>query len=154
MLALAPNHIVPLTPGLHKLAVEAERDPLLAERSDNAAAEARHCNQWGFALIGRGQVLACAGLVPIWAGRAEAWLMVSREATNADLVPAMRHGRTVLDKRQRDPFFRRIEIHVRWDAPWRRSFTRALGFTLDACLKAWGPGGIDFGLYSRVASYG
>lgn len=150
---LAPR-IVPLYPELHRFAVLEERDPLLAERNEGEAAELRHCNQWGYALIGRGRVLAAGGLVPLWAGRAEAWLMVSRFATPRDLVPALRHAKSVMDKRQRDPFFARIEIHVRWDAPWRESFAAALGFTLEAHLRCWGPGQTDFGLYSRIADHG
>lgn len=148
--SIGAPRIVPLCPELHRFAVIEERNPLLAERSEGAAAEQRHCNQWGYALLGRGHVLACGGLVPLWAGRAEAWLMVSHEATARDLVPALRHARQVLDKRQRDPFFRRIEINVRWDAPWRASFAAALGFRLEAIMTGWGPDGADYALYARV----
>ncbi|HEV2186382.1 MAG TPA: hypothetical protein VGR70_04200 [Stellaceae bacterium] len=146
--------IVPLHPELHRLAVLEERDALLAERSEGPAAEARHCNRWGYALLGRGHVLAAGGLVPLWAGRAEAWLLVSRYASPRDLVPALRHARDVLDKRQRDPFFRRIEINVRWEAPWRESFVSALGFELEAIMDSWGPDGADYGLYARIADHG
>lgn len=148
--ATAPR-LVPLTPELLAWAVLEERDPLAAEMAEGQAVARRLLNQWGFALIGRGHVLAAAGLVPRHAGRAECWLLVGREARPRDLVPELRRARLTLDKRQRDPFFRRLEAYVQWAPAWREPFMAALGFSLDGFLEAWDPAGRDYGLYSRVA---
>lgn len=138
------NVLLPLTDTLLAMATDASRE--------RATIAPRAVNQWGYALCGRGHVLAAGGLVPIWPGRAVAWLLVGREARPRDLVPALRHARAVMDKRQRDPMFRRIEAFVRADAPWRESFVKALGMTDEQqLLGQHGPDGADYFLCARIA---
>lgn len=147
------NTIVPLTETLFRMAVLEERDAAAARSAGRPGWASVSVNEFAFALVGRGHVLAAAGLVPVWHGLACAWMLVSRDATARDLVPALREARAVLDARQREPAFRRIEFHVCADMPWHESFAAALGMTERAGpLTAWDELGRDFYLYGRVAA--
>jgi hypothetical protein len=146
------NVIVPLSRELLKFAIAECRDPLQAEMSEGENFAARAVNPWGYALLGRGHVLAAAGLMPIWAGRIEAWIIVGREATPRDLVPALRHARAEMDKRQRQPFFARIEAYVRCEEPWALSFIAACGMTIEGRMEHWDPLGRAYYLCARVAA--
>jgi hypothetical protein len=108
----------------------------------------------GEALLGRGRVLAAAGLTVHWAGRAECWMLVSPFATRADRVRAVRRCRRTLDEMQADPMFRRLEMAVLESAPWRDSFAVALGFIAEATVRAWDPLGRDHVLYARIQGAG
>jgi hypothetical protein len=103
------------------------------------------------ALLGRGRVLAAAGMILHWPGRAEAWMMVSPFAARRDLVRVVRRCARAIERAQADPVFRRIEMNVLASAPWRHSFAAALGFRLEGVARAWDPLGRDFCVYARVA---
>lgn len=103
-----------------------------------------------WAMVAPGRVLAAAGLVPHWHGRAEGWLIVARSCSKRELVHGLRRARTMLDDLQTDSALRRIEIYVRASVAWCRSFPAALGFAEEASLAAWGPDGGDFRLCARV----
>jgi hypothetical protein len=147
----AENKITPLTRALLNLAVRECRDPLLAEMSSGEYFPMRALNAWAYALIGRGRVLAAAGLIPMWSGRAEAWLIVGREASPRDLVPALRQAGIMMDHRQRLPFFRRIEAYVRCEEAYAPAFIAALGMEIEGVMRAWDPLGRDYYLCARVA---
>jgi hypothetical protein len=102
------------------------------------------------ALVARGRVQVAAGVIQHWPGRAEAWMLCGAAASRAELVLACRHIRAVLDYLQRDPEWRRVEMCVLAEAPWRPSFARALGFRCEGVLAAWDPLGRDHVMYARV----
>jgi hypothetical protein len=140
--------IVRCTPELYRFLCREERDPVTAETAENATAP--RCNAWAWCMLGRGHVLAGAGLEPLWAGRASAWLMVSRECRPRELVQALRYSRSWLDARQRDPTFRRVEAYVLHGASYERGMTRCCGFELEAVMAKFDPLGRDYGLYART----
>jgi hypothetical protein len=146
--------IVPLTEAILAAAVADMRDNGAAGLARTPAFAALALAPGGFAraLIAPGCVLACAGLVPHWPGRAEGWMITAPHATRRDLVAAVRAARAALDVLQTDPIWRRIEIYVRAGAAWTDSFTAVLGFQRDACLRAWAPDGADYVLYSRIGA--
>ena len=82
-------------------------------------------------------MLAAGGLFFRCIGRAEAWLLISRNARPRDLAPALRAARSMMDKYQRRPLFRRIECFVLESAPWRESFAKNLGFALEGIHPCW-----------------
>ncbi len=150
------TRIVPLTKELLAGALLEERDPL-------AMRQAQHPFWWdqflaegsvGGALIGGGRVLAAAGLIPQVPGRALAWLMLSPAADRRARVLALRHVRGVMDRRQADPAFRRIEMFVRAAEPWCGSFGRIMGFEREGLLRAWDELGRDYVLFARVRESG
>ena len=143
--------LLPLTPELHREVCADVRDPVVATWIDGEQLIAQRCNEFGYALTDARKAVAAGGLIPIWPGTAEAWLLVGHTCNRRQLVPALRHAARVLDYRQADPRFRRIQMFVRWTAPWRVSFAAALGFDIEGRLKSWGPDGADYALYARIA---
>lgn len=145
--------LVELTPELLAFAIAGERDAmtrLVAQRG--GFLRVAFTPGWrGHALLEGGVVMVAAGIVLHWAGRAEAWLFAHREARRRHLVTATRAAARLLARWQRHPDYRRIEMHVRMDAPWRRTFCRHLGMRLEGVLEAWDPLGRDYGVYARIA---
>lgn len=133
-----------------------EIDPLTAEMcsGESVASHLLAVPDLAWCMLGRGRVLATAGLVPHWPGRAEAWMLRSRLITSREFVFAMWRCKAVLDARQRDPTFRRIEMFCR-RAPWNMVFATRLGFTLETPngMRAWDTRGRDHMLFSRVAEF-
>jgi hypothetical protein len=144
--------LIPLDHLLLKQLLLLERDPLTAEMASGGAFALRAVafNGLSFALVEGGELIAGGGLVQIWPGRAEAWQLTSRHARPRQLAAAAAAARDTMDKRQRDPAFRRIEAYVRACEPWAVSFIRALGFVREGVLKAWDPAGRDVWLCARV----
>lgn len=144
--------LIPMDRFLLDRLVAEERDPLTAEfcASEPFARRVLALPGLAFALLDGADLVAGAGLVPMWHGRAEAWQLTSRHARPRQLVAAARIARTVLDKRQCDPAFRRIEIYVRAGAQWCASFIAALGFEREGLLKRWDAAGRDMWICARV----
>jgi len=143
--------LVPLTRPILDIAVELERDPLTSEMATGEpfADRALHGGP-SWACLCDGDLIGAGGLICHWPGRAEAWLLVSRNARPREIAAGLALARDTIDKRQRDPTFRRIEAFVRDDALWRVAFMEALGFHHEAGpLIAWGPDATDFHLYVR-----
>lgn len=104
----------------------------------------------GAAALDGGELVACGGLAPSWDGRAEAWALISKHARLRQIVQATRLARGWLDRLQRDAKFARLDIYIRADVRWRKSFARALGLEETALLKQWGPQAMDFVMYERI----
>lgn len=98
-----------------------------------------------FSFIEGDQVLGCAGVVPIWTGRAEAWAMFAPNLTRQFIHI---HGATVR-------FFescgiRRIEAHVDAGFGKAKKWVELLGFEYEGLLRAYTPDGRDCLRYARV----
>jgi RimJ/RimL family protein N-acetyltransferase len=106
-------------------------------------------NALGEAMLGDGRVLGAAGLVPIHAGRAHAWLILSRHIAPRQRLAALDRTRAGLD-RGHARGWRRIEMQVRADHPWADRFAARLGFAFEAVLRAWDELGRDYRQYVRV----
>ena len=133
--------------------VETERDPLTAEMAEGEGfAQRTLCDpRFSFAMIDGGDAVMGAGLVPYWAGRAEGWCLISKAARPRHIVAAARAVKIFLDKRQRDPAFRRVEIFVRAHERWSESFALAMGFREEGFHRAWDAAGRDYRCFARVA---
>lgn len=144
--------IVPLDAFLLDRLVQAERDPLTAELCAHPAWASRVLAIPGlaYAVLDGPDLVAGGGLVPMWPGRAEAWALVSRFARKRQLVKAVQLAAQTVAARQRDPSFRRIEMFVRCDPSWCRSFIAGLGFVREGLLKAWDPAGRDVWMCARI----
>lgn len=147
---------VPMDRLLLRHLIDDERDPLSSEMADSPVFADRTMMEAsrGLAWAGiDGATVAVGGsLTILWAGRAEAWWLVSRAARPRHLVAAARFSRSLMDKRQRDPLFRRIEIFVRAGERWSESFAAAMGFVCEGYLCKWDPKGRDCRCFARVAS--
>lgn len=147
---------VPMDRHLLRSLVDSERDPLTAEMADSPVFAERTMMEAsrGLAWAGiDGATVAVGGsLTVLWAGRAEAWWLVSRDARPRHLVAAARFSRSLMDKRQRDPLFRRIEIFVRAGERWSEGFALAMGFAREGYHRSWDARGRDYRSFARVAS--
>jgi hypothetical protein len=92
-----------------------------------------------------GCVLASCGIVPVHPGLANAWALLS--ACGPDRF--LRIHKAVARFLKRQPF-RRVQTTVRSDFAAGHRWARALGFTAEARLEAWGPEGDDYHIYKRV----
>lgn len=96
--------------------------------------------------------LAIGGLFPLWAGRAEAWLLFHPLAQPRDVVRAVNACARHMDAVQAyDAACRRIEMYV--DAATHRHdrFAARMGMTMEGVARAWGTDGADHVVYARVA---
>jgi hypothetical protein len=106
-------------------------------------------SQKGFAWTGEcdGQVMAIAGLMPIWENRALAWALIGglAGAHFAAIHRAIRKGIT-------DSGFRRIEATVDVGFAQGHRWMTMLGFEMEGYMKAYRPDGADMLLYARVVT--
>lgn len=103
---------------------------------------------FSFTATSKDRVIACAGLVEYWPGRAEAWAVLSPDCKREFLSL---HGavREFLDSAP----VRRIEAAVKIGFYPGHRWVRALGFQLEAPLmKCFLVDGTDCALYSRVVA--
>lgn len=146
--------IVALDRHLLARAVDSERDPLTAEMASGAffADRAMLAASYGlaFALIDGAEVPMAGGLFTHWHGRVEGWWLVSRTVRRRHLVHVARTSRAFMDKRQRDPAFRRIELHVRTGERWSNSFAQLMGFEFEGLHRAYDASGRDYRSFARV----
>lgn len=139
---------------LLKRLIEEERDPLQAEmaRMDVTTEKMMLASSHGlaYAMIDGGEVPIGGALLPHFWGHGEACCFVSRFARPRHIVVAARWARAFLDRRQRDPQFRRVQMFVRADESWAVSFPKALGFSLEGFHQAWDAPGRDYYCFARV----
>jgi hypothetical protein len=115
----------------------------LDQNSDAAVTAAAHPSYTGRV---DGQVIVCAGIVPIWDQRALAWAWLGARA-RFHLVSVTRAVARFLDVQP----YRRVEISVDRDFAEAHRWARMLGFKLEAGrMRAYRPDGGDCSLYARV----
>lgn len=98
-----------------------------------------------WAVLAGDEIIACAGLVEIWPGRAYAWSILS-EGCGAYFRRLHGMVRTVLE---RTPY-RRIEATVDAGFTAGHRWMRLLGFEAEGTLRAYNPDGTDAVMYARV----
>ena len=108
---------------------------------------------WNEAALLFDRPMAAYGLWPLWYGRAEAWMLVSKAASPHIVGRASAAARRFLERAQRlaPERLHRVEMWVQSDAPWRRSFAAELRMDEEGTALAWGPDGSDYTLYARLA---
>lgn len=95
---------------------------------------------------GSGRVLACAGVAEYWAGRGEAWALLSA-GMQSDFIVVTKMVKRFLAVCP----LRRIEAAVVVDHAAGHRWTQLLGFQLEApLLRGYTPQGEDVSLYARV----
>jgi len=104
-----------------------------------------------FGLMDGGALICACGVFLAHFGKAQGWMMVTPLATRRHMAFATRRAEEHFARWQQNPAFRRIEVHIRADQPWRENFARRLGMTEGfGPLKAWDPKGRDYWIYARV----
>jgi hypothetical protein len=128
-------HLVPLTRALLKAALAVERDAT-TQRVTNLLSVSRVLEPgMGVAFVDGNQVIGAGGLTD-YGDRAQAWMLVSKDASRRQIVEGVRLARQWLDIQVKD--FPCIDLYVRALAPYRASFTAALGFRDTGHVQPWG----------------
>lgn len=98
-----------------------------------------------YAAVSGDEVLACAGLIPQWPGRAVAWALIGADAGRC-FVGLHRAVKRALDMHE----YRRVETGVASDFEAGHRWARMLGFTREGRMRAYTPDGRDCDLYALV----
>lgn len=98
-----------------------------------------------YAAVVGGQVVACAGVIPQWPGRAVAWALIGKEA-GPHFIGIHRAVQRALDMHA----FRRIETGVVCDFEEGHRWAKMLGFVREGRMRAYTPDGRDCDLYALV----
>lgn len=102
---------------------------------------------YSFAGLIDGRVVACAGVVPLWEGRADAWALVAQ-----DIGPLGMHRLHFAVARHLKRFsFRRIEAACDASFLQAHRWLELLGFAYEGPLKAYTPDGRDCLRFARIA---
>lgn len=98
-----------------------------------------------FSFVDGDDVLACAGVIPLWEGRGEAWTLLGANLKRHFLWI---HHRVVgyLEGAQ----IRRIEANIAADDPAAQQWIEYLGFKFEGLMPAYWPGGRTAMRYARV----
>jgi hypothetical protein len=146
--------IVKLDHFLLQRLIDEERDGIAAEmtRELGVPSQMMVASSYGlaYALIDGSEVPIGGALLPRFYGHAEACCFITRMARARHIVVASRWARAFLDKRQRDPQFRRVQMYIRANEPWSQSFPRSLGFECEGLHAAWDAAGRDYWCYARI----
>ena len=96
-----------------------------------------------------GRIVASAGLIPLWAGVAEAWMM-GGDDIGRHQVKVARQIRTMFDDvmKQRGLYRAQANIHHRFDKAIR--LAEWLGFENEGLMRRFGIEGDDYFRYARV----
>jgi hypothetical protein len=103
----------------------------------------------GLAVIDRGDVLACVGIVPCWPGRAVAWALLSDRIQPNRFLAVHRRVKAALDRHgMRHPW--RIEIQVDPTHLAALRWAAMLGFLVEGRMRRYLPDGRDMILMARI----
>lgn len=149
-----PCRAVPLTPELLTLAAISERDASEMFGMVPQVLAAALQRDMGYAFLDGGLLVGALGVLPIFRGRGVGWMMVSGLARPRHLAFMTRHARALFDRLAEREAYRRIEIQVRADRPWRESFAARLGMN-EALgpMRCWDLQGRDYWQYARVTPW-
>jgi RimJ/RimL family protein N-acetyltransferase len=104
-------------------------------------------NEHAATLMLDGRPIACAGVFPIWEGRAYLWCWLGCNATAKTFLELHRFAKRFLDGLP----FRRVEAAVECDFAAGHRWVKALGFELEAPrMRCFEIDGRDSALYARV----
>jgi hypothetical protein len=99
-----------------------------------------------FTALDGDEVLVCAGVLELWAGRGAAWAFLA-DGVGHRMVAVHRAVRRYFDVLG----FRRLEAEVAADFPQGHRWMRLLGFELECPrMRGYFPDGSDAALYARV----
>lgn len=144
LIQFAPEHV-----GLMQLrSVEAEFRQRFA-RETMAALEARPRQGPCFTALLHGSPVACFGLVLMWPGVAEAW-MLTDEAIKGHALALTRAARKFFDCAEQSFQLHRTQITCDTRFEGAVEWAQAVGFRVEARLRRYGPDGTDHVLMTRL----
>ena len=103
---------------------------------------------WSFTLIEHGHIICCAGIVDMWPGVGEAWVIASNKIHEYPRK-FIRFAKTDVMQRVIDENgLWRVQAVCKSDWPVALKFARFMGFEVEGVMRKYGPEGMD---YTRVA---
>lgn len=99
-------------------------------------------------LIG-GKIVGCAGIVPIWSGVGEAWLVVG-QLIDQEGVAVARGIRRRIDDAMRRNNLHRLQASVPIIPTSAERLVRVLGFKYEGAMPAYGPNRENYYRYAKV----
>lgn len=101
---------------------------------------------YSYSIQKNGRVLACAGVIEYWPGRAEAWAMMGN-SSRKDFLAIHNAAKRFFEVCP----IRRIEAIVELGFEEGHRWAKALGFELEApCMSKYSVDGRDYAMYARV----
>jgi len=100
-------------------------------------------------VVRNGHLLGAGGIVPIWDGLGEAWVLPSAAVKNHKKT-FVRLIRENMERLSDELAFRRVQATARADAPKALRFLEFLGFEREGLLRAYGPDGSDHILFAKI----
>lgn len=91
-------------------------------------------------------VIACAGVLSYWNGRAEVWSLMSEHVPNGYGPLVHRAVKRYLDRCT----IRRLELTVDPDFPRSVAWAKRLGFCYESTMPSYGPAGELRDMYVRI----
>ena len=96
-----------------------------------------------------GQVMGCCGLIVLWQGVAEPW-MVSTGLCARYALSFHRAIKKGLDQVIQDLRLRRVQVAIHKDHVISHKWVERLGFKREGAMPAYGPDGSDYVRFGRV----
>jgi len=103
-----------------------------------------------FTLVKDSEILICAGVIPIWYGRAAVWALLSSGSSGSGMIKIHRETTKFINGVQEDSAYRRLEMHVDSCFKAAHKWAIMLGFTPEGEMQCFDPTGRDCWLYSRI----
>lgn len=105
----------------------------------------------GYALTENGEIYAAFGIVPIWSGVGEAWMLPTVHLKRKK-VSASRHMRIGLDELIGDLNMHRTQAAVKVDHEEAHRLVKFVGMREEGLMRRYGPDGSDYVRYAKWLS--
>jgi hypothetical protein len=102
-----------------------------------------------YTLMIDGQIVCCAGVVLMEWNRGEAWTLVSSLFYKYPKT-SFKAIKVKLDEIAREKNLRRVQSVISSNSEWGERWMEHLGFQKEGTLRAYGPSGGDFVMFSRI----
>ena len=105
-----------------------------------------------YTIIFDNEIVGVGGMVILWEGVAEMWLMLTANCRKEGLfgIIALEAIRNKVDEMLEEHKIRRAQCTIRVDFPKARKMIVALGFELEGLMKCYCPDGCSVWLYAKV----
>ena len=137
----------------HGLVIQSNVTQEISHLKMSAEKWMRHQMGPSFTGIECGYPYICAGILPIWEGRWEAWAAISVKVRHREMLWAHRNVFAFLDTLQtgEPEKYRRVETTARSDQPNAQRWLELLGFQKEGRLRCYDASGLDHIQYARIS---
>jgi len=102
-----------------------------------------------YTILKNNKVYCCFGVFPLLPGRGEAW-MIRNARADPPTLPLLRAIRSLIPTISRSMRLQRVQMVVNTQVMGAQRFAEYLKFECEGLLRAFGPDGSDYFMYSRI----